>query len=151
MMLIGRKYSGVVCSVNQGARAGRRSARRRSQHHRCRGPEEREAEAAGEREAGAWRSRRAGCWREVWWGHGMGYKSRWTCIFASRCPLNTRRDRRRDRYKSCWMSFFVLFFLFSQLTQDTRALGDALRVIVRTNQAETIILFPASLGSRDLP
>ena len=52
MMLIGRKYSGVVCSVNQGARAGRRSARRRSQHHRCRGPEEREAEAASEREAG---------------------------------------------------------------------------------------------------
>ena len=112
MMWIGRKYSGVVCSVNQGARAGRRSARRRSQHHRCRGPEEREAEAAGEREAGAWRSRRAGCWREVWWGHGMGYKSRWTCIFASRCPLNTRRDRRRDRYKSCWMSFFCLFFSY---------------------------------------
>ena len=48
MMLIGRKYSGVVCSVNQGARAGRRSPRRRSQHHHCRGPEEREAEAAGE-------------------------------------------------------------------------------------------------------
>ena len=48
MMWIGRKYSGVVCSVNQGARAGRRSARRRSQHHHCRGPEEREAEAAGE-------------------------------------------------------------------------------------------------------